>query len=193
MVQLLPTLPHAASRAVTLTCHPDTPSAAVEKIEVRVSRAGGALALQYRFEGDLEQLWLPPDDPARSPTPLWQHTCCEIFIRRAGDAAYHEFNFAPSRAWAAYAFARYRESVPLATEALEPEIAVSRSGSTLQLHARVPLSRLSPAHGSARLEIGLAAVTEDRAGALSYWALVHPPGKADFHRAEAFALELAPK
>ena len=31
---------------------------------------------------------------------------------------------------------------------------------------------------------------EDEAGALSYWALRHPPGKPDFHHPAGFALEL---
>jgi hypothetical protein len=38
-------------------------------------------------------------------------------------------------------------------------------------------------HGAWR--IGLAAVIEDTSGHKSYWALVHPPGKADFHHSDS--------
>jgi hypothetical protein len=41
------------------------------------------------------------------------------------------------------------------------------------------------------LRVALASVIEDGGGTLSYWALKHPPGKADFHHAHGFALELA--
>ena len=41
------------------------------------------------------------------------------------------------------------------------------------------------------LRIGLCAVIEEKSGALSYWALRHPPGRPDFHHRRAFALELA--
>jgi hypothetical protein len=37
--------------------------------------------------------------------------------------------------------------------------------------------------------IGLAAAIEETSGHKSYWALAHPPGKADFHHSDCFALE----
>ena len=40
------------------------------------------------------------------------------------------------------------------------------------------------------LQLGLAAVIESADGALSYWALRHPPGEPDFHHRDAFALAL---
>ncbi len=39
-------------------------------------------------------------------------------------------------------------------------------------------------------QIGLSAVIEEKAGAMSYWALNHPPGKPDFHHKDCFALTL---
>jgi hypothetical protein len=39
--------------------------------------------------------------------------------------------------------------------------------------------------------IGLAAVIEERSGHKSYWALAHPPGKADFHPFDSCALEFS--
>jgi hypothetical protein len=38
--------------------------------------------------------------------------------------------------------------------------------------------------------LGLSAVIEETNGTISYWAVAHPPGKADFHHSDCFALEL---
>ena len=56
------------------------------------------------------------------------------------------------------------------------------------LRARLALARLPDLAGSWRL--GLAAVIEEANGRISYWALAHPPGRADFHQTDGFALEL---
>ena len=103
---------------------------------------------------------------------------------------YHEFNFAPSGEWAAYAFAKYRDGTPLADEALQPDIAVRSHAGRFELDAAVALDRLSAVHPKAPLALALSAVVEDEHGGLSYWAIKHPPGKPDFHHPDAFALEL---
>ena len=64
-----------------LTCHPSTPCAAVHQFAVRVWREGGKLALQYRLEGDINVLEIPPTAPAQRADGLWQTTCCELFIK----------------------------------------------------------------------------------------------------------------
>ena len=107
-----------------------------------------------------------------------------------GLPGYHEFNLAPSGEWAAYAFAKYREGGLLADEALNPRIAVRSSAESLDLDASIPLERLSAMHPHACLALALSAVVEDKQGALSYWALKHPPGKPDFHHPDSFVLEL---
>jgi hypothetical protein len=176
---------------VPLICHPESRSKAVRGIRARVSRtADGILAVRYRLEGDLDRLRIPSPRAPRLVERLWQHTCCEMFVARAGLPAYHELNFAPSGEWAAYAFVRYRDGGILVDEALNPEIAVRTTAEQLELDARVCLDRFSPAHGGVRLALGLSAVIEDDSGTLSYWALRHPPGRPDFHHPDAFALEL---
>jgi len=40
--------------------------------------------------------------------------------------------------------------------------------------------------------LALSAVIEEAKGNKSYWALVHPPGKPDFHHRDSFAYELSP-
>jgi hypothetical protein len=148
------------------------------------------LAVTYSLEGELARLRVPPPRRPRVAERLWEHTCCEVFIARAGLPAYHELNLAPSGEWAAYAFARYRKGTLLADEDLDPRIAVRSSADGLALDASIRLDRLSPALAHARLALALSAVLEDDAGVLSYWALKHPPGAPDFHHPDAFALEL---
>jgi hypothetical protein len=155
-----------------------------------VARADGTLAVGYVIEGDLARLRVPPARAPRIAQRLWQHTCCEIFIAREGLPAYHEFNLSPSGEWAAHAFASYRDGGPLADEGLAPGIAVRSAADRLELDAVIRLDRLSPSYAGAKLSIALSAVLEDDTGALSYWALRHPPGKPDFHHPAAFALEL---
>jgi hypothetical protein len=51
---------------------------------------------------------------------------------------------------------------------------------------RLPIGAAEP------LAVALSAVVEERDGTLSYWARRHPPGRPDFHHAEAFADRLEP-
>ena len=112
-------------RAVELICHPDTRSDAVRSIRAHVARtADGMLAVGYLLEGDLDRLRVPRARTPRIAERLWQHTCCEVFVACEGSPAYHEFNFGPSREWAAYAFVRYRDGGILTDEALNPGITV---------------------------------------------------------------------
>jgi hypothetical protein len=164
-------------------CHPGSASEAVRSIAARVHRTGEGIAVTYSLEGQLARLRIPPPRPPRIAARLWLHTCCEIFIARKGLSGYHEYNLAPSGEWAAYAFASYRDGAALVDEKLDPRIAVRRSGEQLELDALIRVDQ-------AALSLALSAVVEDEDGALSYWALKHPPGKPDFHHPDAFAAEL---
>lgn len=176
---------------VTLMRHPEIRSGAVRNVSAHVSREPrGTLAVTYSIDGDLARLRVPPPRPPRVAPGLWQHTCCECFIAVKGAPGYHEFNFAPSGEWCAYAFAKYREGGPLADEALQPNIAVRSATGGFQLDASIALDRLSAMHRRASLALALSAVVEDEHGGLSYWALKHAPGRPDFHHPDAFALEL---
>jgi hypothetical protein len=182
-------------RGIALACHPDTRSEAASGVVARIHRTqSGTLALTYVIDGDLARMKIPAHTSARIGEQLWQHTCCEIFIACRGQAAYHEFNFAPSGAWAAYAFTRYREGAPPGGGAgelpLVPGVTARKAGNRLELGASIRLDRLSPLHARAKLSLAVSAVIEDRDGGLSYWALRHPPGRPDFHHPDAFALEL---
>ena len=184
--------PFLSSRA-RLTCHPDTNTCAIERIEAHVGwTRSNALVLTYALTGDLIRLRIPPARAPARAERLWQHTCFEAFIAAKGSPGYYEFNFAPSGEWAICRFQRYRDGRWLQDDALAPKISVRNSTSRLNLDAIVRLNRLPGIPPRARLSLALAAVIEDESGMLSYWALKHPPGKPDFHHPDAFALEVEP-
>lgn len=167
--------------SAALERHPAVPCAALRGITVSIGRTAKGVHAVYVFDGDLGRLRIPPPRPPRAADKLWRHTCCELFIARAGAPGYREFNFSPSGEWAAYAFERYREgSKPLN---VSPDLTLTQGASRLELQATVPCEGGS-------LRIGISAVVEDATGSLSYWALKHSSGKPDFHQADSFALEL---
>jgi hypothetical protein len=169
--------------------HPACKACAVGGIGVRVRRTADRLHLGYVLEGNLAALHLPAPERPGFRDGLWRHTCFEAFVARPGEAAYHEFNFAPSGGWAAYAFSDYRQAAPQATLSnLEPHVRLRRDAARLELDAELPLARIGAVQGALRL--GLSAVVEADDGSLSYWALRHPTDTPDFHHRDAFVLEL---
>ena len=174
-------------------CHPETYTPAVEEIEARVGwTQDNALAFTYALKGDLMRLRIPLPQPLLRANRLWQHTCFEAFVALKGKPEYHEFNFAPSGQWAAYSFQRYRKRTPLGNDipAPAPRITVRKLANGLDLDAIVRLDSLPITQPGACLQLALSAVIEDKSGMLSYWALKHPAGKPDFHRRDAFTLDL---
>ena len=181
----------SAISEVTLVRHPECLGGAVRSVGASVCRrVGGTLAITYSIEADLARVRVPQPRPPRIAHRLWQHTCCECFIALDGQPGYHEFDFAPSCEWAAYAFAKYRDGAALADETLNPRVAVRRAAERIEVDASIPLDRLSDMHPRGKLALALSVVVEHEDGVLSYWALKHPGGKADFHHRDSFVLEL---
>ena len=101
--------------------------------------------------------------------------------------AYCEFNFSPSREWAAYRFDGYRQAMaPLTLPAPDVHVGSSLQGFTLD--AVVDLHALAFLGRGNQLKLGLAAVIEECNGNFSYWAIRHPCGKPDFHHPDGFVL-----
>ena len=149
------------------------------------------LRITYLVKGDIRTLKIPEKCSSHRVDRLWEHTCFEAFIGMKDGGAYYEFNFSPSRQWAAYRFRAYRDGGPLNAEAVAPDIFVEQAADRLRLAATVRLDRLLVIQPGTSLRIGLAAVIEAADGSLSYWALNHPADKPDFHHPDSFALELA--
>lgn len=172
---------------LALKLHPDSLCPAVTGIDVDVAdQHDGSLWLSYVVTGKIGNLRMPSVAASARADELWRGTCFEAFIRAAPGEAYYEFNFAPSTQWAAYRFDGYRAGMRAAPEIGAPRIEVQAAPETYTLRAALDLSNL-PLGGGWRL--GLSAVIEEIGGRKSYWALAHPPGNADFHHADCFALE----
>ena len=178
--------------AALLTCHPDTTSRWVQKIEARLGwTTGRSLALTYSLDGDISRLRILSRRHPRRADGLWQHTCFEAFIAVKRQTNYYEFSFSPSREWAVYGFHAYRDGAAIEDDGLDPRISVRSVPNSFEIGALVRLDRLSSIQLGGVLRLGLSAVIEEQDGTLSYWALKHPPGKPDFHHLDSFALELA--
>jgi hypothetical protein len=190
-----PDLPpcYKAGMRHALRLHPDSLCFAATQIEVEVSQPhAGGLVFAYFVTGRIDALRIPPATPATRADQLWQTTCFEAFLRPSAGPAYYEFNFAPSSRWAAYRFESYRDGMRDVTELSAPRIDVRTSPELFTLEASLQLDPLLASPRDATWRLGLSAMIEEASGRKSYWALTHPPGKADFHHSDCFAQEIAP-
>ena len=156
-----------------------------------VGRAADSITVRFRLDGCLDRLAIPPVRARERRDELWRHTCFEVFVRRAGESGYAEFNLSPSGEWAAYRFDAYRSGMRELEVAQAPTAKIRRGESRLDAALRIapvpePWSRAEV------LRIAASAVVEDADGALAYWALAHPAAAPDFHHPAAFVLELWP-
>jgi hypothetical protein len=177
---------------VRLSLHPHahTPTAAVRALHVTLNPAAdGALHLTFDLDADAERLVLPPRRPAQFSDGLWRHTCFELFAAGAQDG-YREFNFSPSSCFAMYDFRKYRTGMMPIAPREPPSIEVQRGG--LSVRVRIPAELTMVGEHPART-LGIAAVIEERGGALSCWALHHPGDEPDFHHREGFVVSWPPR
>jgi hypothetical protein len=179
-----------------LLAHPGAqPGAAqdlVQELSVKVTHPShDHLTLNFRLVGDLASLRLPEPRPPLRADGLWRYSCFEAFIGHAGAGDYWEYNFSPSGAWAAYHFTAYREGMAPLMKGAPPQVTQKLGSDSFELSATLDLSWLAKHSAGVGLRLGLAAVIEDRARVLSYWALKHPSEKPDFHHADSFVVALA--
>jgi hypothetical protein len=171
--------------------HPESRCAAVSAIAAEATRPrDGLLMLRYVLTGSVTALRLPaPTGPARADD-LWRHTCFEAFVSTPERDGYLEFNLAPSGQWAAYRFDRYRQGMAPLEGFDTPGVEVRSTDQGLELRAALDLQRVADLPIKAPWRLGLSAVIEEADGAISYWALAHPPGRADFHHPDCLSAEL---
>ena len=175
-----------------LILHPAFQRPAVTAIAVEVARpTPTSLTLRFTVAGEPRGLRLPPPSAPARTDGLWAHTCFEAFARSSAGDIYYELNIAPSSAWAAYRFDGYRAGMTPVAAVAPPRFALRPTPGGFELEAAFDLIGALdlPIDGPWRL--GASAVIEAADGAISYWALAHPPGRPDFHHADCFALELA--
>jgi len=170
-----------------LQCHPLSEEGFVGAIAVQVARAeDGPLQIKYTLHGLIDEIHFPQVAQPKRTDELWKDTCFELFCGRADEGRYVEFNFAPSGQWAAYAFTGYRVGMTeLACAA--PLINCTAGEGIFEMTVTVDLPE---SLRTVDVMGGFSAVIADKNGRTAYWALAHPPGKADFHHKDCFALQL---
>lgn len=186
------TVMRSSSAALALAGSNTSPQPIVCGIDGNVDAGeSGRLVFSYTVSGNMHRVRVPLSTAPQHVDGLWKHTCFEAFFGVKDSAAYCEFNFSPSRQWAAYLFRGYRERVDVEIDGLAPEISVEETPDGLTLTAAVRIDHLTGYPPGAALRIGLSAVIEATDGTLSYWALKHPSDQPDFHHPDSFVLEVA--
>ena len=160
-------------------------------VRATVRRAAGLLAYRLVVTG-VDVLALPrdPDGPGRRDG-LWRRTCAELFVGVSGRPDYLEWNLSPSGHWNLYRFDGYREGGRPEPAVADAAPRVARGDGELVIEARLPLEPLGLSEQP--LEAGISAVVEAADGTLTYWALVHPGERPDFHDRRGFILRLDPE
>ena len=165
---------------VKLFPHSLHPPSCVTAIDATVWREADRWHFRYVLDGT-DSLVLPDSaEPTRTDN-LWQTTCFEAFIGGEGEA-YREFNFSPSRQWAAYAFDAPRDGMRDADAAIEVWLEGGADWIAVEAAVAGDFTFGSP--------FNLTAVIEENGGRKSYWALGHPLGPPDFHDPACFLARL---
>ena len=172
-----------------LVSHPSTPPSEPFRLWAQVDYAGafGASAtcnLWFGVAAPLQRFNVSENAHPGRRDELWKRTCFEAFVKEDGEAAYREFNFAPSGDWAAYDFAARREGMAKADLAHPPYIRLEDNLSWWGLGATFALE------AGRRWALGLSAVIEEADGTKSYWALAHSGEEPDFHDPACFTARL---
>jgi hypothetical protein len=170
-----------------LQCHPLSEQGFVDRITVQVDDPeDGRLQIKHTLYGLIDEIRFAEITQPERTDGLWKDTCFELFCGPADDGGYVEFNFAPSGQWAAYAFTGYREGM---TELACPPPHIDCMAGEGMFEMTVTLD-VPESLRTVDVMAGLSAVIADKQGRTAYWALAHPPGKADFHHKDCFALQL---
>jgi hypothetical protein len=165
----------------------DTPNITITG---NVERGGDLLSIQYKVNGDIDQIVFP----AKSKSPerkddLWKATCFEIFLAIPDQPSYWEFNMSPSGNWNVYKMDAYRQVNMREEPAFKGlPFEFKQNDNNCSINISVNLNPIiQPAQN---LQIGITTIIQTKAGSESYWALEHPGPQADFHLRESFILSL---
>ena len=162
--------------------HQKFASAEIENVDVRLGVVSDdRFMLRFKVDG-CGQLFIPKEGPCDRADNLWQSTCFELFVHR-GLGRYTEFNFSPSRAWAAYDFCSYRVKTGEHSPNRVPEILAESGNATFAFTVFLPAIELLGAEN-----LAISAVLDEGKGRLSYWALTHGKCDPDFHDPTSFVL-----
>jgi hypothetical protein len=169
---------------------PGEPVPAGLSIAGAVGRTGETLAIRYALSGDLSGLDVaPPAGVAERRDRLWEATCLELFVAEADADGYLEINLSPAGHWNVYRFDGCRRGMRAEAAFAALPFRVLRRPGALALTLALDLSTAFPP--GRPWSVAVAAVVRSASGAASHWALAHPGDRPDFHRRDAFLLDLA--
>lgn len=157
-------------------------------IACQIQRLQNQLEIIYKLSG-ISQISIP--DRAITPArlkDLWEHTCCELFIKLANSTQYWEFNLSPSGHWNVFRFSDYRQNMVEEMAFNSLPFTTNRDSNLLQLDLKVDLNKIIASQQN--IKVGVTTVIEDRKKQLSYWALTHPTSQPDFHHRDSFTIDL---
>jgi len=154
-----------------------------------VARSSNKFSIIYELSGPLAELMLPaPADISLRKNELWEETCFEFFLAPVTSEQYWEFNLSPSCHWNVYHFTSCRKGMREEPAYAALSFSVLLSSDLLQLSLEVELDKIVPKDQA--LEIGISAVTKTIKGGMTFWALTDPGPQPDFHRRDAFIIDL---
>jgi len=162
------------------------------EIEIKgfIAHQGDRLTIQYQLIGDLYQILIP--SPQQLPTrqyDLWEHTCCELFLRLKNTTKYWEFNLSPALHWNVFKFTDYRHNIAEETAIKSLPFDIFQTSELLEIDLDLDLSPII--NQEQDLDVAITAVVENQERELSYWALTHPTIEADFHHQASFTVNLS--
>jgi hypothetical protein len=165
----------------TLMLHRDCDLGPIKAVTATIRATPSGCEAEFRLDGAIDAIRLPPAGPSLRTDDLWKTTCFEIFWQPIGGTYYREFNLSPSGRWAAYDFDAFREGMRDApVNAIS--LATAHSDGDLVLKASIAAELPTPA------QVALNAIVEHPDGGLQFWALAFPPGRvrSDAATAEPF-------
>ncbi len=158
------------------------------RISAALQVSDNHLRLSYHVDGPIDQLVIPTlAEAPQFRDELWKTTCFEVFLQKAGQQSYEEWNFSPSHDWAHYSFESYR--VPLSPRPKDKRprpMELCKEENRLELKVEIPLEAAAAVATSSLWTYGLTAVLHTKKNERHYWALTHAGPKPDFHDARSF-------
>ena len=160
------------------------------KIEITgaIARQNNRLKITYSLVGTSRVIIPAATTPPIRQHDLWEHTCCEFFLRLKNSTKYWEFNLSPAGHWNVFCFSNYRQDMTEEIAFTSLPFQVLRQANLLQLDLEVNLYKIMLPEQ--QLEVGITTVVENCDRQLSYWALTHCGTEADFHHQDSFILDL---
>ena len=166
-----------------------TPVTSIEEISGSIRLQNGYLVITYRVTGDIKSINMP--QPQASPVRrdgLWKKSCFECFVQGVGREDYRELNLSSNGDWNVYHFTRYRTGMVEDSTIDNIDSTTSVKSDEVVIHCRFPLSGSYEIHSP--VQVGISCILLHRSSTMSYWSLLHPGEKPDFHDSRAFCRKL---